>query len=54
VETIPEFASEEKLDAYIAKLESDLGEAAREFEFGKAAKLTDMIKGLRTKEFLFS
>jgi excinuclease ABC subunit B len=41
-------------DAYIAKLESDMREAAKRFEFEKAAKLRDTIKELRTKEFLFA
>ncbi len=53
-ETMPEFASQEDLDAYIAKLESDMREAAKKFEFEKAAKLRDTINELRTKEFLFS
>jgi len=47
-----EFKSQEELDVYVAKLESDMREAAKRFEFEKAAKLRDMIKGLRTKEFL--
>jgi excinuclease ABC subunit B len=54
VEGIPEFRSQEDLDAYIVKLESDMREAAKRFEFEKAAKLRDMIKELRTKEFLFA
>ena len=54
VEGIPEFNSQEGLDAYIAKLESDMREAAKRFEFEKAAKLRDTIKELRTKEFLFA
>jgi excinuclease ABC subunit B len=54
VETMPEFASQQELDAYIAKLEAEMREAARKFEFEKAAKLRDTIKELRTKEFLFS
>jgi excinuclease ABC subunit B len=41
------------VDAYIANLESDMREAAKKFEFEKAAKLRDAIKELRTKEFLF-
>ena len=49
---MPEFKSQEELDAYIAKLESDMREAAKRFEFEKAAKLRDTIKELRTKEFL--
>ena len=52
-EGVPEFKSQEELDAYIAKLESDMREAAKRFEFEKAAKLRDTIKELRTKEFLF-
>jgi len=51
---IPEFKSQEDLDAYIVKLESDMREAAKRFEFEKAAKLRDTIKDLRTKEFLFA
>jgi excinuclease ABC subunit B len=53
-EGIPEFKSQEDLDAYIVKLESDMREAAKRFEFEKAAKLRDTIKELRTKEFLFA
>jgi len=51
---IPEFKSQEEVDKYIAKLEEDMREAAKRFEFEKAAKLRDMIKELRTKEFLFA
>src|SRR5246500_750612 len=51
---IPDFKSQEELDAFIAKLESDMREAAKKFEFEKAAKLRDTIKELRTKEFLFA
>jgi excinuclease ABC subunit B len=53
-EGVPEFKSQEELDAYIAKLEMDMREAAKRFEFEKAAKLRDAIKELRTKEFLFA
>jgi excinuclease ABC subunit B len=53
-EGIPEFKSQEELDIYIGKLESDMREAAKRFEFEKAAKLRDTIKELRTKEFLFA
>ena len=53
-EGIPEFASQQEVNAYIAKLESDMREAAKKFEFEKAAKLRDVIKELRTKEFLFA
>jgi excinuclease ABC subunit B len=52
-EGLPDFKSQEELDAYIAKLESDMREAAKCFEFEKAAKLRDTVKELRTKEFLF-
>ena len=34
---IPEFKTQEELDAYIAKLETEMREAARKFEFEKAA-----------------
>jgi excinuclease ABC subunit B len=53
-EEMAEFQTQEELDNYIAKLESDMREAAKKFEFEKAAKLRDTIKDLRTKEFLFS
>ena len=53
-EGVPDFKSQEELDAYIAKLESDMRESAKRFEFEKAAKLRDTIKELRTKEFLFA
>ena len=53
-DAMPEFRSQEELDGYIANLESDMREAARKFEFEKAAKLRDRIKELRTKEFLFA
>ena len=51
---LPEFATQQELDNYINKMESDMREAAKKFEFEKAAKLRDSIKELRTKEFLFS
>jgi excinuclease ABC subunit B len=53
-DAIPEFATQQELDAYIGNLESDMREAAKKFEFERAAKLRDSIKELRTKEFLFS
>jgi excinuclease ABC subunit B len=49
----PEFASQEELDAHIAKLESEMRDSARKFEFERAARLRDSIKELREKEFLF-
>jgi excinuclease ABC subunit B len=51
---MPDFATQQELDVYIAKLETDMREAAKKFEFEKAAKLRDTVKELRTKEFLFS
>jgi len=54
VEGTPEFKSQEELDAYVAKLENDMREAAKRFEFEQAARLRDAIKELRTKEFLFA
>jgi excinuclease ABC subunit B len=50
---LPEFTTQLELDTYIAKLETDMREAAKKFEFEKAAKLRDSIKELRDKEFLF-
>src|SRR5215475_12888536 len=51
---LPEFKSQYELDAYIVKLEAEMREAAKRFEFEKAAKLRDMVRDLRTKEFLFA
>jgi len=53
-EGIPDFKGQEELNAYIAKLEVEMRETAKRFEFEKAAKLRDRIKELRTKEFLFA
>jgi excinuclease ABC subunit B len=47
------FATQAELDEYIAKLETEMREAARKFEFERAARLRDSIKDLREKEFLF-
>jgi excinuclease ABC subunit B len=52
-EGMPAFASQEDLDKYLAKMELEMREAAKKFEFEKAARLRDTIKDLRTKEFLF-
>jgi excinuclease ABC subunit B len=52
-ETTPEFHSQQELNAYVANVESDMREAAKKFEFEKAAKLRDRVKELKTKEFLF-
>ncbi len=51
--SLPDFASQAEVDQYIAKLETEMREAARKFEFEKAARLRDSIKELRDKEFLF-
>jgi excinuclease ABC subunit B len=51
---IPDFKSQDELDQYIAKLETDMREAAKRFEFEKAAKLRDTVRDLRSKEFLFT
>jgi excinuclease ABC subunit B len=50
---MPELASQAELDAYIGKLETEMREAAKRFEFERAARLRDSIKELREKEFLF-
>jgi excinuclease ABC subunit B len=51
---LPEFKTQEELDDFIAKLETAMREAAKKFEFEKAAKLRDAIKELRDKEFMFA
>ena len=51
---LPELKTQVELNSYIVKLESDMREAAKRFEFEKAAKLRDTIKELRTREFLFA
>ena len=43
-----------EIEKAIAKLETEMRENAKRFEFEKAAKLRDTIKELRTKEFLFA
>ena len=53
-EGLPDFKSQDELDAYIAGMEADMREAAKKFEFEKAAKLRDTVRDLRTKEFLFT
>jgi len=53
-EGLPEFRSQEELDAYIVRLESDMREAAKRFEFEQAARLRDTIRDLRSKEFMFT
>jgi excinuclease ABC subunit B len=56
-EGMPDFSTQQELDeldSYIAKLETEMRESAKKFEFERAATLRDQIKDLRTKEFLFS
>jgi len=53
VAALPQFTTQAELDATIATLETQMRDAARKFEFEKAAKLRDSIKELREKEFLF-
>jgi excinuclease ABC subunit B len=50
---LPTFATRAELDDFIAKLETQMREAAKKFEFEKAAHLRDTIKELRDKEFIF-
>jgi excinuclease ABC subunit B len=50
---VPEFTSQAEVDAFLAKLEAEMRQSAKKFEFEKAARLRDQIKELRDKEFLF-
>ncbi len=43
-------ASQEQMDALIAELEKQMREAAKQFEFEKAAGLRDRIRALKSKE----
>jgi excinuclease ABC subunit B len=52
-EGMPDFTSQEDLDKHLAAMEAEMREAAKKFEFEKAARLRDTIKDLRAKEFLF-
>ncbi|HEU5403746.1 MAG TPA: excinuclease ABC subunit UvrB [Terriglobales bacterium] len=52
-DTLPEFKSQEDLDKFIARMEEEMRESAKRFEFEKAAKMRDQIRELRTKEFIF-
>jgi excinuclease ABC subunit B len=54
LDQMPEFSTQQELDLYIGKLEVEMRESAKKFEFEKAAKLRDTIRDLRTKEFLFT
>ena len=50
---LPDVHSQADLDAHLVRLEAEMREAAKKFEFEKAAKLRDAIKELKEKEFLF-
>ncbi|HTJ31113.1 MAG TPA: helicase-related protein, partial [Acidobacteriaceae bacterium] len=52
-EGMPEFKNQQELDQYLAAMETEMREAAKKFEFERAARLRDSIKELRAKEFLF-
>jgi excinuclease ABC subunit B len=45
-----EITSQDQLDQMIRSLEAEMREAAKEFEFEKAARLRDRVKALREKE----
>src|SRR6202453_1943693 len=50
---LPTFTSQAELDAFLGKMEVEMRDAAKKFEFEKAARLRDSIKELREKEILF-
>jgi excinuclease ABC subunit B len=52
-EGVPEFATQADVDKYLETMEKEMREAAKKFEFEKAARLRDTIRDLRAKEFLF-
>jgi excinuclease ABC subunit B len=45
-----EFATLEELEAHIVRLQKEMRDAAKDFEFEKAARLRDKIKALKDKE----
>jgi len=47
---IDEPASEDQLEELITSLEKQMREAAKKFEFEKAAQLRDRVKALKEKE----
>jgi excinuclease ABC subunit B len=49
-EVVAEFKSTEELEAQILRLQKEMREAAKNFEFEKAARLRDRIKALKEKE----
>ncbi len=46
---MPEFTSQADVDQYIAKLETEMREAAKKFEFEKAARLRDTSRNFATR-----
>ena len=50
---VPNFQTKEQFDAFIVKTEEDMREAAKRFEFERAAKLRDLVRELRGRELLF-
>jgi len=50
---LPEVTTQAELDALVARMDAEMREAAKRFEFEKAAKLRDSIKELKEKEILF-
>jgi excinuclease ABC subunit B len=51
-DVLPEFKTKSDLHAFIAKMETEMREAAKKFEFERAARLRDSLKELKEKEFL--
>jgi excinuclease ABC subunit B len=49
-ETVDEEMTPDQRDKFIGELEQRMREAARKFEFEKAAQLRDRIRQLRTKD----
>jgi excinuclease ABC subunit B len=49
---MPEFKTQAELDQHITRLETEMREAAKKFEFERAARLRDTIKELKEKEIL--
>jgi excinuclease ABC subunit B len=45
-----EFANTEELEVHVVRLQKEMRDAARNFEFEKAAQLRDRIKALKSRE----
>ena len=52
-ETTPEFHGQQDLDAFVAKLENEMREAAKKFEFESSEAPRSRERVTTTKEFLF-